>query len=282
MEILNTIRTLDNLSYNESQIRAYILQHPEKIQNMTISELAKACFTSNATVTRFCKKVGVSRFTQFKIELAAELSQKSVSSFEVDKPYRNESSSDSEEDQARKALDQLDQASLIAISETSKLVDLNTYNQVVDLIDSSVGLDIYGSGTSNIVASDAAFKFMRIGKLVCFFNLVERQHIQSLIAQPDHLAIIFSYSGENKDMLEIANVLKERHVTTVAITANNGNSLSRIADYVLPVYFSEPLMRKVSMSSRLAQMHAVDILFTLCFNKNRDKYIKETENTYFL
>ena len=51
----------------------YIIAHPSEVIEMPIAELAAQCEASQATVMRFCKKVGCTGFYQFKIRLAGEL-----------------------------------------------------------------------------------------------------------------------------------------------------------------------------------------------------------------
>ena len=48
------------LSAAEKKIGDYVLSHQGKTQLMSISELAEASDVSEATVTRFCRKLGCS------------------------------------------------------------------------------------------------------------------------------------------------------------------------------------------------------------------------------
>ena len=63
----------DQLFDAEKKIARYILNNHKKVVDMTVSELAKASDVSEASVSRFCKKVGLKGFHQLKIGLAKEM-----------------------------------------------------------------------------------------------------------------------------------------------------------------------------------------------------------------
>ena len=47
---------------SEKKIADYIIQHPKEVVNMTIKELANACNTSQASVSRFARKCQMDSF----------------------------------------------------------------------------------------------------------------------------------------------------------------------------------------------------------------------------
>jgi DNA-binding MurR/RpiR family transcriptional regulator len=53
-------RLLDNLSSSERRVAERVFEEPEWVAASTISELAQACATSEATVVRFCRSAGFS------------------------------------------------------------------------------------------------------------------------------------------------------------------------------------------------------------------------------
>ena len=63
----------DQLFDAEKKIAKYILNNHKLVVDMTVSELAKASDVSVASVSRFCRKVGLKGFHQLKIGLAKEM-----------------------------------------------------------------------------------------------------------------------------------------------------------------------------------------------------------------
>ena len=68
MSIIQIIKEQMNMTERERDICRYILENPEKIEEMSSRELGHATFTSAASVTRFCQKIGVKGFPEFKMQ----------------------------------------------------------------------------------------------------------------------------------------------------------------------------------------------------------------------
>lgn len=59
-------------------IAKYIKRHLDDIDNMTIEELAQACFVSKAKISKFCKTLGYDSFIAFKDDCFKEKETKQV------------------------------------------------------------------------------------------------------------------------------------------------------------------------------------------------------------
>ena len=78
---METIKSVINIIFSEynnffdaeKKIADYILANKTKVIEMTISELAEKAGTSEATITRFCKKCNMKGFHHLKITLAQEI-----------------------------------------------------------------------------------------------------------------------------------------------------------------------------------------------------------------
>ena len=51
--------SLDSFFESERKIGTYIIQHTAEVVDMTVGELAQACGVSDASVSRFCKKINM-------------------------------------------------------------------------------------------------------------------------------------------------------------------------------------------------------------------------------
>ena len=70
--------SLDSFFESERKIGNYIIQHTAEVVDMTVGELAQACGVSDASVSRFCKKINMKGFHHLKITLAKEISEKGI------------------------------------------------------------------------------------------------------------------------------------------------------------------------------------------------------------
>lgn len=64
--ILERLKAGEGFTHQEKAVADYILDQIETIQSMSAEELARASYTSKATVVRLCKKVGVARYQDLK------------------------------------------------------------------------------------------------------------------------------------------------------------------------------------------------------------------------
>lgn len=58
------------LTNSEKKVADYVLRHRIDVQYMSISELAEECTVADATISRFCRRLGLTGYNAFKLELA--------------------------------------------------------------------------------------------------------------------------------------------------------------------------------------------------------------------
>lgn len=274
MSVLIKLRDNKNLPEAESQVRDYILKKPNEVIELTSKELGEKTYTSAATVVRLCKRMDIGGFNKLKLLINQEIKYFESKNIEI-----LDSTSIKQTDNIKEIVEKLNTINTQSIEETSILINTETLKEVVQLIKNAMILDLYGIGNSHIIALDATFKFTRVGKNAINFALYDRQYVQALNSTPEHFALLFSYSGESKQMIDIAQILKDNFVKTVSITSSSQNSLSKICDYNLYVSNKESKFRSGAISSRTASLHVVDILYTVYCNydyKNTSNKIHKT------
>ena len=271
MSVLIKLRDNRNLSVAENQVREYILKYPKKVMEYTVYDLARASFTSPATIVRLCKKIDIKGFARLKVLLAEETKY-----FQDMKLNLLDTTTIEKEDTPHAIIEKI---TVKTIEETRVLVNEKALMDVVRLMEKAVTIDFYGAGASNMVAMDGQFKFMRIGKNVITYQLYDRQYVQAVNSDASHVGIIVSYSGETKEMIKIAGILQKNGTPVVAVTSSGENSLNRIADYNLFVTAKETVFRSGAMASRTAQLYIIDLLYALYCSLNYDENIQKIQQT---
>ncbi len=72
--LLRQIRTLrPSLSSAMQRVADYVLQHPEGVIYLSVTEMAAECNVGEATVIRFCQQLNLSGYQDFKIKLSQSL-----------------------------------------------------------------------------------------------------------------------------------------------------------------------------------------------------------------
>ena len=66
----------NTLTKTERQIADYILANSSSVVEMSVADLAAASAAAGSAVIRFCKTIGYTGFSQFRITLAMELASR--------------------------------------------------------------------------------------------------------------------------------------------------------------------------------------------------------------
>ena len=109
---------------------------------------------------------------------------------------------------------------------------------------------------------DAHNKFVRIHKLSMSSSDPHDQLLCATSLQKGDVAVLISYSGDTKDILETAEVIQKTDATLISITCYSKNPLSQKADINLFSSSSETLIRSGVMGQRIGQLTIIDILYT--------------------
>lgn len=253
----------------EKKLADYILSAQDCISRMSISELAGACSVADATVSRFCRRLGYKGYPDFKIAIA----NASIHRLE-DNPLSGEiTRKDTLETISQKLLN----ASATAMVQTREVLDLNAVAQAAALLRNSTSVLCMGQGGSMLIASEAAHLFSTIsGK----FRPVSDSHMQAMAAamvESTDTILFFSYSGSTLAMLDTLETARERGSKVILVTRFPNSPGAALADIVLQCGANENPLQSGSIPARIAQMYLIDILFSEFTRKNLDE-AKERRN----
>lgn len=266
---------IQSASNAEKQVITYIIENSEKCVNTSIYDLAKNTYTSPSTIVKLFKKLGFKGFKDFKYNLIMELASKKS----IVKDYGNANTVKDI------ALD-ISSSYISSLNHTSSIIDLDVIENVLTKIINANTIYLFGIGSSFLVARDFEQKMLRLGK-VCV--LVPDYHMQLLHSKnitKDCIAIVFSYSGQTKEVYECCKNIKNRGATIISITRLSSSKISKISDFNLYTSNQEDIVRSGALSSRICQLYIVDILYSyyiskkfknLMYNINNTRIFKEEE-----
>ena len=245
------------LTAAEKKVADFVLNQSERVQFMSITQLAEECGTAEATISRFCRSLRLKGFNAFKIELARHSS--------LEKPLRNQNMSlDTPEGRFR----EVGRQSTDAISQTVGLMNQKTILRVVEMMEKAPHVMCIGSGGSMIMASDCAHQFSTITPK---FYAVSDAHMQMAAAAtmgPDDIIILFSYSGATTNGIQILELAKQRGVKTILVTRYNKSPAAKLADAVLLCGSNEGPFQFGSVPAKVAQLIVIDVLFREYYLRN--------------
>lgn len=259
-------------SNSEKELINYILQHPDKVIQMSVHDLARETFTSASTVIRLSRKVDFKGFKELKKELIAEIALKESKTIPKQKEVKKE-------DTYQEIIDKISYRHMISIEETKSLIDLEVFEKCISLLIAAKNLYIFGIGASFLAVKDMQQKMMRVGKASFTFEDYHLQILQARNMKPGDLSIIFSYSGQTDEMVRCAEIAKEVGAKLISVTRFGQSAVADFADYNLYIASNEPLTRSGAMTSRMAQLYMVDMLYIAYINQMYDEAYKNIGKT---
>ena len=205
--ILHSISSsYSTLTRSAKKLADYIFNNRSSVQYMSITSLAEAAGVSEATITRFCRTLGLAGYNELKLELA--LAQAGRDEGEAQEEERQEADSDSGSE-LEAACRNLYQQDVNALSETLELMDPERTRQAVELLTKAKRVFCFGQGGSNVTAMEA---WARFSTAASKFIHIEDSHMQATAAalcQAGDVILFFSYSGSTRDRSEERRVGKE-------------------------------------------------------------------------
>ncbi len=276
-DVLVTLRQLlPTLRPAEQRVARLVLVDPDRVRDMTITELAKACDTSQATVARFCVAAGFSGYPDFRLAIASAVSREH---FERDR-FSIADGEIGPEDGADEVVSKIAYQEARAIEQTAKEIDLAALDAVVDAVVAADRIDIYGVGSSGLTGLDLQQKLHRIGLVSYCWIDAHLALTSAALLGPTSVAIGISHSGLTVETNHALEVARDAGARTVAVTNFPESPLASRAALVLSTAARETRYRSGAMSSRIAQLALVDFLFVRIAQRLYDSMGESLRRTY--
>ncbi|MFC4620302.1 MurR/RpiR family transcriptional regulator [Camelliibacillus cellulosilyticus] len=241
-----------DLTKSEKKVADYIKDIGKDFIYQSIQEVTQAAQVGDATVVRFCRKLGFDGFQDLKLHIAMEDFSNEPQTFET-------------------YIDTIQNNFKEAIDKTISLIDEKSLNQAVDVINKADRIFIFGVGASGIAALEAQASFLRVGRNA---RTVHDSHFQAMEAatlNENDVIIALSLSGRTKDIFDALSIAKDNHATVIAITSYKLSPIAQLSDIVLSTSMKESLIDGGSLSAKISQLLVIDILTTGYALKNKEK-----------
>ena len=241
---------------------------------MGIVELGERTFTSTTTVKRLCRKLGIESYTDFRLQLSAE-----IANYDRMNILKGAQTPVGQYDTIADIITKVSDQNAKSIIETSTLNHPEVISEVIQLMRHAERIDFYGVGPSNVVAKDACIKCMRLGIPSSAWDdpMTMRMNVRSY--PKGALALLISYTGETDSIIDVAKELNAMGITSVSLTSFGDNRLASLCTHNLYVQASESWDRLGGMSSRISTLNLVDVLFTALMNTDYSKYAEIMNHT---
>ena len=236
----------------EKRIADCVLEDTAGVAAMTSAELARCSSTSEATVTRFCKKLGFENYRAFQLALARDVMER--------QPL--EISNEVQLDNIPQSLQNILSNKIDEMSATINGINPENLQRVLELLQNAQLVQIAAVGNTIPVAMDAAFKFNQLGMRCITSEISEKNSAFALTLTPQDVLLLISNSGKSRRLNQMAQTARDNGVPVVLITCDRSSPLAQLADHLLISTNREQLITTTDFAlSRISAIVIIEVLY---------------------
>ena len=225
----------------EKRIADCVLEDTAGVAAMSSAELAHCSSTSEATVTRFCKKLGFENYRAFQLALARDVMER--------QPL--EISNEVQLDNIPQSLQNILSNKIDEMSATINGINPENLQRVLELLQNAQLVQIAAVGNTIPVAMDAAFKFNQLGMRCITSEISEKNSAFALTLTPQDVLLLISNSGKSRRLNQMAQTARD-----------NGVPVVQLADHLLISTNREQLITTTDFAlSRISAIVIIEVLY---------------------
>lgn len=242
---------------SSQKLADFILKNGVNCSSLTIKEFAEKAGVSTATLSRFANQLGYQNFSQFRWDLSNNGPTTKL------QKVRQVSADDTPKMVSQKLLS----SNIETLNETFALMTNEQLTQASRLLTQAKQISFFGLGSSNIVAEDCYHMFLRIPKIVTYASDYHINIMQASRMTKQSLAVLISHTGNDNDILYIAEILKHNQVPMITITSFANSSLDDYGTVRFHSISADQKYRTEALLSVTSQIAIGDTLYMLASQK---------------
>ena len=236
---------------------------------MTVKELAEHSGTVPSAVVRFCKSIGATGFSDFKICLSAELGGKASATGLL--PV-------SDGDAPQQVFKKIFASGINTLQDTLSMIDFSQAEAIVRLLQQATRVVFFGVGTSSVIATDAQYRFAQLGIPTSACTDILFMNVAAANLKSGDVAVCISHSGSTKATVDAMRRAKKSGADTIAISSFAHSRLAMESDYHLIAFSDDKNYPVEAVSARIAHICILDALMMSLASQNYEtlqKHIAE-------
>lgn len=261
------------LNYNEFRdsmlkVADYFLHESgHTFSNLSIISLADEIGVSEATIIRFCKKLGFSGYSEFKLRLASELGSASPS------PTYNPSDVPiSPDDSIARVPDKIVAGTISGLHDMLQTLQPDMLEKAVHALAHARQVALFGVSNSAVVCRDLQCKLIRLGIICQAYDDSHQQIAAAMALSPEDAVVVVSHSGLTVDTVEAARCAKKSGATVICISNCLNTPLVDTSDIKLLTGGHEVTFTSETTASRISQLAIIDMLYVGVILTDYEKY----------
>lgn len=260
-EILIKVRFLQpSLTKTEKKVADFLLENPQQVLEMNLAEFAEVSDSSQASILRFCRRLGVDGFPELKLQLSSALATEEDASF---------SGEVSPEDSLMEIMEKVFWFNIQTLKDTISLLNSSECEKALNALAAADSVTFFGIGDAAGPCYFADIKLKRIGIRSQVHSDADIQLIMASMLGPKDVAIAISHSGRSRSVVEAMKIAKERGATTICITKYDKSPLIKHCDISIYTATVDATVGKEIIARRVAEQAILEGLYLGLLSKKQ-------------
>lgn len=245
-----------SFTMSENDIAQYVIHHAQEVVTSTITAIAKRTDTSEASINRFCKKIGYKGFNAFKVALAQE-------------NFYNQMKEQPAAGAPNSLVASVSRDYQQMLVNTSAMLDESMLLAAAERLKAARCTYIFAVSNTAFVAHELEFKLNMVG-LPCraVTNVLDMRVHASNMQQGD-LAIFIAPTVLMRDVYQAVTASKDRGAYILTITSYDSPKIADLVDFKFVTSDKIITQNSVSISNNLTFLFASDVLYCALLDGDR-------------
>ncbi|RDW22196.1 transcriptional regulator [Oceanobacillus arenosus] len=258
-----------SLTKSEQKVAELVMSDTQEAVYSTVTDLSEKAGVGETTVIRFCRKLGFRGFQEFKLAVAQNLAN----------PNEQIHGKIEETDTIEEVAAKITQQNSKVLKDSLELLQNESLQKAVTAIINAKKVYFFGVGSSGTTANDARIRFMRMGLNVDYSSDSHIMAMQASLVGEQDVVVGISSSGSTKDVVDAIQIAKENKAFIICITNHARSPITQYADVILLAASKETPLQGGAFTSKIAQLHLLDILTVIIDRQEKDSSFSAVEKT---
>lgn len=257
--IAKIISMQSSLTVSENEIAQYVINNPDQVVASTITATAQNTHTSEASINRFCKKIGFKGFNSFKVALAQDSFYNSMREAEP-----------ASQDSFIAAISQDYRHMLI---NTTAMLDENQVFRAAAEMYKTSHIYIFSMSYTRFVAQQLEFRLGMVGLYAkAITDLNDARILASGIGRDD-VVLVIAPTLLVRELYQAISICHGNGAVIISITSYDSPKLGDLIDYKFIISDKITTQNSISISNNLMFLYVTDVLY--CALLDKDKSLRQ-------
>ncbi|MDO4977281.1 MAG: MurR/RpiR family transcriptional regulator [Eubacteriales bacterium] len=266
MTLLEKMNQGTTFSEAEQNIVSYLLEHMNQISDMTLEQLAKKAYVSNATIIRMCQKLGFKGYKQFKIQFVKECESAKYLADSVDFSVPFGGMEDS-----HAIMNRISNLYKESIDLCLQRIDPDVIADIAKVMVNASRIFIFAEGDTMFTVKGFINKLLKLNIYPILASETFEDVATSCNIRENDCVMFISYSFKSSRFTKFYQLIKNRPIDIITITANEKHMIAKMSKYRLIVADKENNHKIATFYSQFVFDYLLNILYSMIYANDYQK-----------